>query len=124
MLYQDLSDEIIHAFYQVYNTLGFGFAEKVYKNSLYIELQKLNLLCEVEKKIKVFYDNRVVGEFFADMVIENKIILELKAVETIIREHEYQVLNYLKASQIEVGLLLNFGKQPEIKRFIYTNDRK
>jgi GxxExxY protein len=82
------------------------------------------LKCETEKAINVYYEGKVVGVFYADIVVEDKVILELKAVETFCKEHQIQLINYLKATNLEVGLLLNFGKKPEIKRVIYTNDRK
>jgi len=124
MLHQDISDKILKCFYEVYNILGYGFLEKVYENALYTELTRSVLNCERQKKIKVFYKDNQVGEYYADILVENKIILELKATETICEEHEFQLINYLKATDIEVGLLLNFGKKPEIKRKIFTNDRK
>jgi GxxExxY protein len=124
MLYKELTDEILHAFYIVHYKLGFGFLEKVYKNALYLELTTMGLKCETEKPINVYYNQKVVGVFYADIVVEGKVILELKAVESICKEHEYQLINYLKACDIEIGLLLNFGKKAELKRVIYTNDRK
>ena len=124
MLYKELTDEILHAFYQVHYKLGFGFLEKVYKNALFLELNEIGLKCETEKPINVYYKDKVVGVFYADIVVEDKVILELKAVESICKEHEYQLINYLKACDLEVGLLLNFGKKAELRRLIYTNDRK
>ena len=124
MLHKELTDEILHAFYQFHYKLGFGFLEKVYKNALFLELIELGLKCETEKPINVYYKEKVVGVFYADIVVEDKVILELKAVENICKEHEYQLINYLKACNLEVGLLLNFGKKAELKRIIYTNDRK
>ena len=124
MLNKELSDKILRSFYQVHYKLGFGFLEKVYKNALYLELTDLGLKCETEKPINVFYKNKVVGVFYADMVVDDKIILELKACETLHKEHEYQLINYLKSCDLEIGLLLNFGKEAEIKRIIYTNNRK
>jgi GxxExxY protein len=124
MLYQDLSDKIIKCFYEVYNILGYGFLEKVYENALYNELKNFGLNSERQKKIDVFYKDNLVGEYYADIIVEDKIILELKAAEAICEEHEFQLINYLKATKIEVGLLLNFGKKPEIRRKIFTNDRK
>ena len=124
MLHKELTDEILHAFYKVHRKLGFGFLEKVYKNALFLELNEVGLKCETEKSINVYYNGRVVGIFYADIVVEGKIILELKAVESICKEHEYQLINYLKACEMEIGLLLNFGKSAELKRIIYTNDRK
>ncbi len=121
ILYQNITSQIIACFYKVYNTLGFGFLEKVYENSLKIELEKSGLKVQKQKPINVNYEGQLVGEYFADLVVEDKIILELKAVETLIQEHEYQLINYLKATEIEVGLLLNFGKKPEIRRKIFSN---
>ena len=80
--------------------------------------------CDVEKPIQVHYKGRVVGSYYADIVVEGKVILELKAAECITKEHEYQLINYLRATEYEVGLLLNFGKEPALKRIIFTNDRK
>jgi GxxExxY protein len=111
-------------FYEVYNILGYGFLEKVYESALYNELKIFGLHCERQKKIAVYYKNTLIGEYYADIIVEDKIILELKAAEAICEEHEFQLINYLKATNIEVGLLLNFGKKPEIRRKIFTNDRK
>jgi GxxExxY protein len=122
--YQDITEKIIRAFYNVYNLLGYGFLEKVYENAIMIELRLLNLSSEKQKQIKVFYKNENVGEYFADIIVEDKVIIELKAAESLIEEHEHQLLNYLKASEIEVGLLLNFGKKPQFKRQIFENSFK
>ena len=124
MLNQELSGTIIGCFYEVYNALGYGFLEKVYENALMIELDKSGLLAEQQKPIKVYYDDQIVGEYFADIMVEDTIIIEIKAAESLREEHECQLLNYLKATSIEVGLLLNFGKKPEFKRKVYTNKRK
>lgn len=124
MLYQDLSDKIIKCFYEVYNILGYGFLEKVYESALFNELKISGLNCERQKKIDVYYKATLIGEYYADIIVEDKIILELKAAEAICEEHEFQLINYLKATNVEVGLLLNFGKKPEIRRKIFTNDRK
>ncbi len=123
-LYKELSEKIIICFYKVYNTLGYGFLEKIYEKSLEIELKKNGIRVETQKPIKVYYEGNLVGDYFADMLVEDKIILELKAAETIIEEHEFQLINYLKATNIEIGLLLNFGKKPEVRRKIFTNNRK
>ena len=122
--YSEITNLIIRAFYNVYNNLGYGFLEKVYENSMIIELRKLGLNCTKQYPISVFYDNTVVGEYFADIIVENCIILELKAAENLCDEHECQLVNYLKASDIEVGLLLNFGKKPEFKRKVLTSKYK
>ena len=124
MQHQETTEQIIKAFYNVYNTLGYGFLEKVYENALLIELKKNGFMCEKQKPISVFYENEIVGEFFADIIVNDTIILELKACETLVNEHELQVINYLKATDIEVALLLNFGKIPQVKRKIYSNEFK
>lgn len=124
MLYQESSEDIISAFFEVYKELGYGFLEKVYKNSLYFELRDAGYQCETEKAIEVFYKKRKVGLYYADIVIDDTIILELKVAETISKAHEYQLINYLRATKYEVGYVLNFGKKPEFKRILFTNDRK
>lgn len=124
LLYEELTNEILHWFYHVHYKLGFGFLGKAYKNALFMELTNAGFKCETEKSINVYYNGKVVGVFYADIVVEGKVILELKAVSSICKEHEYQMINYLKACELEVGLLLNFGKSAEKKRIIYTNDRK
>lgn len=116
-------DEILKAFYEVYNTLGYGFLERVYQNALYFELINRGFPCEAQKKIEVCYKGRVVGEYYADIVDQN-IILELKAAESLCPEHEYQLINYLRATDIEVGYVLNFGKHAMFKRKIFTNEQK
>ena len=108
----------------MYNTLGYGFLEKVYENSLAIELRESGLSVVQQKPISVFYNDTNVGEYFADLLVENAVIVELKSVERLIAAHEAQLLNYLRATNIEVGLLLNFGQSPDQKRKVYTNDRK
>ena len=123
-IYQDISHTIIEAFYNVYNVLGYGFLEKVYEKAMLIELNKLGLQAQNQFPIKVYYENELVGEYFADILVDKKVIIELKAHENLCPEHEAQLLNYLKATHIELGLLLNFGKTPQIKRKIFTNDRK
>lgn len=123
-LHQDVTEKIIKAFYNVYNSLGFGFLEKVYENAMMIELISMNLTCEKQKQLEVFYKNLKVGEYFADIIVEDKVIIKLKAAEALIPEHQAQLLNYLKATQLEVGLLLNFGKTPQIKREIFQNQFK
>jgi GxxExxY protein len=124
LLYKDLSNKVIKCFFNVYYTLGFGFLEKVYENALMIELLKNGIRAEKQKPIKVFYSEIQVGEYFADIIVENSLILELKAVERIAEEHEFQLINYLKATEIEIGILLNFGRKAEFRRKIFTNDRK
>lgn len=117
----DITEKIIKSFYKVYNELGFGFLERVYENALLIELEEENLVCEKQKTLEVFYRERKVGNYFADILVENKVIVEIKACDTLIKEHELQLINYLKATNIEVGLLLNFGKEAKFRRKIFTN---
>jgi GxxExxY protein len=124
MLHEDLTSKIIKAFFIVNDFLGYGFLEKVYENSIYIELKKMNLQVEKQKNIKVFYRGYEVGDYYADIIVNNLVIVELKAAESLCEQHEAQLINYLKATNIEVGLLLNFGKKAEFKRKIFTNDRK
>jgi GxxExxY protein len=121
---RDITELIIKAFYKVYSTLGYGFLEKVYENAMRIELSKMGLHVLQQKNIKVFYETDQVGEYFADLLVNGLVIVELKAAENICEEHEAQLLNYLKATNIEVGLLLNFGKEPQFKRKYFTNDKK
>jgi len=119
--HSETTELIIKAFYRVYNALGYGFLEKVYENALFIELLKMGLFVERQKQIKVFYEGKEVGSYFADLNVENCVIIELKAAECLCEEHECQLVNYLKATEMEVGLLLNFGKKPEFKRKVFTN---
>jgi len=122
--HSEITGEIIEAFYTVYNTLAYGFLEKVYENALAIELRKKGKLVEKQKKIVVYYEQEQVGEYYADLVVDNAIIVEIKANEGLCEEHEYQLINYLKATEAEVGLLLNFGKSPEFRRKIFSNQFK
>ena len=124
MLHAEITDSILKAFYKVYNTLGYGFLEKVYENSMRIELTNMHLIVDQQRNIKVYYDNDQVGDYYADLLVNGLIIVELKAAENICEEHEAQLLNYLKATNIEVGLLLNFGKEPQFRRKYFTNDKK
>jgi len=122
--FSDLTELIIKSFYKVYNTLGYGFAEKVYANALAIELRRNGFEAIREAEIKVYYEGEVAGVFFADVLVENKVIVETKAKREILEDHIAQLLNYLKSTVYEVGLLLNFGLQPELKRKVYDNERK
>ena len=115
----ELTEKIIASFYQVYNTLGWGFLEKVYHFALLHELRKRGMEVGTQAKIDVFYDGLLVGEYYADLFVENLVIVELKAVEQITSVHEAQLLNYLKATSIEVGLLFNFGPKPQFKRKVF-----
>lgn len=122
--HSDLTDRIIKAYYDVYNQLGYGFLEKVYENALLIELRKKGLFCVAQLPIEVFYEEQKVGQYFADILVEDSVILEIKAAESLVEEHEVQLINYLKATELEIGLLLNFGKKPEFKRKIFSNENK
>jgi len=113
--HKELTSEIINAAHTVHNKLGYGFLEKVYHNSLFIELKKRGCRVEFEKAVEVMYDNQVVGEFFADLLVENKVIVEVKAVDKYISAFEAQLLNYLKATGVDVGLIVNFGPSVQVK---------
>ncbi|NCU26678.1 GxxExxY protein [Candidatus Nomurabacteria bacterium] len=123
-LHADLTEGIIRCYYLVYNQLRYGFLEKVYENALKHELEKNGYVVEAQKRIDVFYDGIRVGEYFADMVVNDKVIIELKAAESLCDDHAIQLLNYLRATNLEVGLLLNFGKQPQVSRKQFLNDAK
>jgi GxxExxY protein len=122
--YKELTDKIIKIFYKVYNKLGYGFLEKIYEKAMMVELKKEGIPAVAQSGIKVFYEGEMVGEYFADMLVDDKVIVEIKAEKTLATENEAQLLNYLKATEIEVGLLLNFGLKPEAKRKIFDNFRK
>jgi len=119
MKYSDLTEKIINAAYKVHNVLGFGFLEKVYQNALMIELKRMGLKVSSEMPIKVYYRNEIVGEYIADIIVEDKVILELKAVKDLAEIHEVQLVNYLKATGIELGLLINFGHSVQVKRKVF-----
>jgi len=121
MKHKELTAKIIECAYKVHNTLGFGFLETVYQNSFLIELIKSGLRSEKEKKIQVYYDNQLVGDYMADIIVEDKVILELKSVKDLHPAHEAQLINYLKATGLEVGLLINFGESVEIKRKVFSH---
>ncbi|MBK5272525.1 MAG: GxxExxY protein [Bacteroidia bacterium] len=124
LLHEDITDKIISVFYKVYSTLGYGFLEKVYENALLFEFQKQEINAIAQFPIEVFYNGQKAGQYFADIIIESLVIIEVKTAEHIAKEHEFQLINYLKATELEVGLLLNFGEKPEFRRKIFTNDRK
>jgi GxxExxY protein len=119
-----LTEQIIGAFYTVYSSLGYGFLENVYVKALMIELKKREMNPRDELPIHVYYDGQLIGEYFADIVVNDLVILEIKAAKSLVIEHEAQLLNYLKATPYEVGLLLNFGPKPETKRRSFDNNRK
>lgn len=123
LLHRDITNKIIKAFYNVYNSLGYGFLEKVYENAMMIELRKMDLQVQKQVPIKVYYEEQLVGQYYADIMVEKTIIVELKAAEGLCEEHEFQLINYLKATELEIGLLINFGKTPQFKRKIFTNKK-
>lgn len=124
ILHGETTEQIIKAFYHVYNALGYGFLEKVYENALAATLRKRGLNVVQQMPVKVFFEGVLVGEYFADLIVDSCIIVEIKACESIHSAHEAQLMNYLKATPIEVGLLFNFGSTPEFRRKLLTNDRK
>ena len=123
-MHSEITEKIIKAFYEVYNELGSGFLESVYEAALSIVLKEYGLMVECQKEIPVIFRGQNLGLFRADLVINDKVILELKAAKTLSPVHEAQLLNYLKATDIEVGLLINFGQKPSFKRFVFENSRK
>lgn len=119
----DVTERTIAAFFKVYNTLGYGFLEKVYQNAMAVELAAQGLTAMPQAPLTVHYAGVAVGEYFADFLVEGRVIVELKAVEQLAAEHHAQLLNYLKATDITIGLLLNFGPKPEVKRKVYETVR-
>jgi GxxExxY protein len=122
--HSDLSGKILGCFFQVHKELGYGFSEKVYENALVILLKEIGLKVGQQVRLQVFYHNQAVGEYIADLIINDVVLLELKATEKIVDDYATQLLNYLKATNIEVGLLLNFGPTAEFRRKVYDNERK
>ena len=112
----ELTRTIIGCAYKVHNSLGSGFLEKVYENAMRIELEKLGLAVKQQQPVNVIYDGHFVGQYYADLWVNERIVIELKAVRAIVKEHEVQLVNYLTATQLDVGLLLNFGSSVEVKR--------
>ena len=121
---KELTDTILTCFYRVYNDLGYGFLERVYQNALYYALIDEGLKCEAEKSVKVYHNERIVGDYRADLLVEDCVLLELKTSEELNSANEKQLINYLKATTIEVGYLLNFGKKPQFSRKVFSNNRK
>lgn len=120
-LYADITERIIRCFYNVFDNLGHGFLESVYEQALVYELEEAGFNVERQKDISVLYKKKPCGLFKADLVIDKKVIIELKAVQSLNSAHEAQLLNYLKATKLELGLLVNFGNKLEFKRKIFTN---
>jgi len=114
---EDITHKIIGCAYKVHNKLGYGFLESIYKNALALELNKAGIRYEEEKPLKVYYDNEIVGNFFVDLVADDEIIIELKSVQHLLKEHEVQLVNYLNGLKKELGILINFGPSGvEVKR--------
>ena len=124
LLHEEITEKIIKSYFKVYNSLGYGFLEKVYENAMAIELRKLGLDVKCQYPISVIYEREIVGVYFADIIVNNLVVIELKSTKEISEENECQLMNYLKAIQIELGLLMNFGKLAEYKRKIFTNQIK
>ncbi len=122
--HHQLTRKIIGAFFDVYKELGYGFSEKVYENAFLLALEEQGLQAEAQKSVQVYFQGQIVGTYIVDILVENKVILELKAVQQISDIHEAQLLNYLKATKIEVGLLFNFGPEGTFERKIYDNNKK
>jgi GxxExxY protein len=122
--HSELTQQIIGAFYEVYGELGIGFLEEVYRHAMAVELEDKGLKVILRAPIAVWYRSRQVGNYQPDLLVENRVIVELKACRCFEPAHEAQLLNYLRATEIEVGLLLNFGTKPQIKRMAFNNERK
>ncbi len=124
MLHEELTEKIIGAAQEVHRELGYGFLEAVYGNALFKELNRRGMKCECQKAIDVYYKDEKVGHYIADMIVDDAIIIELKAVADLRPEHEWQLVNYLKATHKEVGLLLNFGHSLKARRKIFTTHKR
>ena len=122
MIYKDLTEKILSSCFQVANELGAGFLESVYEKALLISLEEKGLKAKSQVKLDVYYHNQTVGEFYADIIVEEKVILELKSVKTLVPEHQAQLINYLKATGYKVGLLINFGKRKIEHKRVYNPD--
>lgn len=124
LLHKKITEDIIKIYFDTYNQLGYGFLEKIYQNAMFFELKNKGYNVKAQSPIKVYLKGQLLGEYYSDLLVEDKVIVELKACEVLKSAHVAQLMNYLKATKIEVGLLLNFGEEAEFKRIIYTNDRK
>ncbi len=120
----EITDKVLRAFFDLHTELGYGFSEKVYENSLTILMQERGLKVDQQVPIHVYFHSKMVGEYIVDMLVNDVVVLELKAVSKLNEDHAAQLLNYLKATEYEVGLLLNFGQTAEFRRKVYDNDRK
>ncbi len=124
LLYADLTEKIIGAAFAVHNALGKGLSEKTYENALISKLQQLGLQTDQQKLVPVYFENKKVGDSILDLVVNDKIIIETKAVERLTKSHTSQILGYLKNTKFELGLLINFGDRVEFRRLIYTNQNR
>jgi len=122
--HSELTEIIIGVFYDVYNELGFGFLESVYRKSFAVALRARGMTVKEEAPITVYFRGQNVGDFKADLAVNDLILIELKTAETLVMAHEAQTLNYLRATALEVGLLFNFGPKPQLRRLLFDNDRK
>jgi GxxExxY protein len=122
--HRELTEKIIGAFYDVYNELGHGFLESVYEQALAIALTQAGMKVERQVAVSVWFRGQQIGDFRADVLVDGSVLLELKAARTLDQAHEKQLLNYLRTTDIEVGLLLNFGVSPQFRRLVYENERK
>ena len=122
--HSETTEKIIGIFYDVYNELGYGFLESTYAEAMVLALEQAGLAAEREVPVPVWFRGTKVGQYFADIVVDNVVLLELKAARTVDSAHEAQLLHYLRATEIEVGLLLNFGLRPQFRRLLFDNDRK
>ena len=122
--HEELTEKIIGIFYDVYNELGYGFLESVYEESLLIALREAGLEIKSQVPVPVWFRRHSVGEFRADVLVENAVMLELKSARSLDAAHEAQLLHYLKSTEVEIGLLLNFGVRPQFRRLLFDNERK
>jgi len=120
----ELTEKIIGVFYEVYNELGYGFLESTYAEAMFLALAQSGLRAAREVAVPVWFRSVKVGQYFADMVVDNSVLLELKTARSLEPAHEAQLLHYLRATEIEVGLLLNFGQRPQFRRLLFDNERK
>ena len=124
MLHSEITDAILRAFFDVYDELGVGFLESVYEGALATVLEERGMTVRRQPSLDVFFHGRRIGEFRPDLIVNDTVIVELKTVRQVMPVHEAQLINYLRASTVEVGLLLNFGPRATFRRMLFTNDRK
>ena len=124
MKHEELTEKIIDVFYRVYKILGYGFLERVYERAMIVLLRKEGVIFENQYPIKVIFEGEVVGDYYADFLVEDKVVVEIKTSRELCRADEKQLLNYLKCTDKEVGLLLNFGEKPQVIRKVYDNEFK